>query len=191
MTTPSLMSQCPRSTVKRTAKRASSDREQAYALIDKLKTGHVAFIENGEPRNIPLTLWRVGDELFVHSLNGGRLSKTFDQQPLLCISFAQTNEWVMAKSAYHHSANYESLVLFGQPQRVSDDEEFDRAFKVIINQISENRWDEVRPPSQKERKATALFKMKIEEGSFKSRTGEPSEEPEDLDLPVWHGLIKA
>lgn len=182
---------CPRSQVKRAPKRASYDRAPAYALIDRLKTAHVAFVEQGEPRIVPLTVWRMDDNLYLHTLNGGRLSKRLNAGDLLCISFAVTNEWVMTKSAFHHSANYESLVLFGKASPVTEDAEFDAAFRAVINQIEPGRWEQVRAPNRKERKATALYRIPIEEGSFKSRTGGPNDDPEDLALPVWHGVIPA
>ncbi|WP_020409264.1 pyridoxamine 5'-phosphate oxidase family protein [Hahella ganghwensis] len=185
----SALSCCPRSRVRRVAKRASYDRESVYALIDRLKTGHIAFVEDGEPRCIPITLWRYKDDLFVHTLNGGRMSKTLESGELLCISFAVTNEWVLSKSAYHHSANYESVVLYGRAERVECKEIFNEAFKAVINQIEEGRWEQVREPSEKERKVTALFRIPIEEGAYKSRTGGPVEEPEDMKLPVWHGTL--
>lgn len=180
---------CPRSQVKRAPQRASYDRATAYALIDRLKTAHVAFVEEGEPRIVPITVWRLDDDLYLHTLNGGRLSKRLGAGALLCISFAVTNEWVMTKSAFHHSANYESLVLFGKASQVTDDAEFDAAFEAVINQIEPGRWEQVRAPNHKERKATALFRVPIEEGSFKCRTGGPNEDPEDMVLPVWHGTL--
>ena len=185
------LTSCPRSTVRRAAKRASVDRQVAYTLIDRLKTAHLGFVEDGEPRIIPITAWRMDDHLYVHTLNGGRLSKRLGSGQLLCISFAVTNEWVLTKSAYHHSANYESLVLFGRAQLVEDTAEFDAAFRAIINQIEPGRWEQVRAPNQKERRATALFRIPIEEGSFKSRTGGPNEDPEDMELPIWHGTVPA
>ncbi|GGC90993.1 pyridoxamine 5'-phosphate oxidase family protein [Halopseudomonas salina] len=185
------LSCCPRSKVKRAAKRASYERAPAYALIDRLKTAHLAFVEEGEPRIIPITAWRVGDDLYVHTLNGGRLAERLDAGIQLCLSFAVTEEWVMSKSAYNHSANYQSLVLFGRAERVVNEDDFDAAFRAVINDIEPGRWDKVRAPNAKERKATALFRIPIEEGAFKSRTGGPVEEPEDLDLPVWHGNLKA
>ena len=183
------LTSCPRSRVQRAVKRASYDRETAYRLIDRLKTAHIGFVEEGEPRIIPITAWRLGDDLYVHTLNGGRLSRRLESGALLCISFAVTNEWVMTKSAFNHSANYESLVLFGHAVPVTDDADFDAAFRAIINQIEPGRWEQVRSPNDKERKATALFRIPIEEGAFKSRTGGPNDDPEDMALPVWHGLI--
>ncbi|MFE8072361.1 pyridoxamine 5'-phosphate oxidase family protein [Marinobacteraceae bacterium S3BR75-40.1] len=179
---------CPRSRIRRAPVRASYERDKAYALIDRLKTAHVAFVEDGEPRVIPLTAWRLEDNLYLHVLNGGRLSKRFAAGVPLCISFAVTEAWVMSKSAYHHSANYSSLVLFGRAEAVTGAEEFEAAFRAIIDQLEPGRWSQVRPPSLKERKATALFRVPIEEGAFKSREGGPNEEPEDMALAVWHGV---
>ena len=187
--TASPLTACPRSRVQRAVKRASYDRETAYRLIDRLKTAHVGFVEDGEPRIIPITAWRLGDDLYLHTLNGGRLSRRLGSGALLCISFAVTNEWVMTKSAFHHSANYESLVLYGRAVPVTDHAAFDAAFRAIINQIEPGRWEQVRAPNDKERKATALFRIPIDEGAFKSRTGGPNDDPEDMTLPVWHGLI--
>ncbi len=189
--TDSPLTTCPRSQVQRAAKRARYDRQSAYALIDRLKTAHVGFVEDGEPRIIPITVWRLGDDLYLHTLNGGRLSRLLASGALLCISFAVTNEWVLTKSAFNHSANYESLVLFGRAHPVTDEASFDAAFRAIINQIEPGRWEQVRAPNAKERKATALFRVPIEEGAFKSRTGGPNDDPEDLALPVWHGTVPA
>ena len=183
------LTSCPRSRVQRAVKRASYDRETAFRLIDLLKTAHLGFVEDGEPRIIPITAWRLGDDLYVHTLNGGRFSRRLESGALLCISFAVTNEWVMTKSAFNHSANYESLVLYGHAVPVTDHAAFDAAFRAIINQIEPGRWEQVRAPNEKERKATALFRIPIEEGAFKSRTGGPNDDPEDMSLPVWHGLI--
>ncbi len=183
------LSQCPRSRVMRVPKRASYDRAKVYELIDRLKTGHIAFVESGEPRSIPITLWRHDNALYLHTLNGGRLSRILNKSPLVCVSFAETTEWVLTKSAYHHSANYRSAVLFGHPHLVKDDSEFDAAFAAIINQIEAGRWDQVRPPNTRERKATALFRMDIDEGSYKSRDEGPHDDPEDLSLPVWRGTV--
>lgn len=191
VTKASPLTSCPRSRVQRAVKRASYDRQTAYRLIDRLKTAHLGFVEEGEPRIIPITAWRLGDDLYLHTLNGGRLSQRLGSGALLCISFAVTNEWVMTKSAFHHSANYESLVLYGRAERVNDNAAFDAAFRAIINQIESGRWEQVRAPNEKERKATALFRIPIEEGAFKSRTGGPNDDPEDLALPVWHGTLPA
>ena len=178
-----------RSTVRHSAKRASYLREDVYRLIDDLKLGHVGFVVDGAPRVIPMTVWRIDDNLYYHCANKGRLQKHLEAGHEICISFAECTEWVLAKSAYHHSANYRSAVIFCTGERVVDEIEFDAAFEVAINQLEAGRWDKVRAPNKIERKATALMKLTIDEGAFKSRSGAPAEEPEDLSLPVWHGSI--
>lgn len=180
---------CPRSQVRRAAKRASYERAPIYQLIDDLKTAHLGFIEDGEPRVIPITCWRDGDDLYVHSGNKGRLAKHLQSGQLVALSFAECSEWVMTKSAYHHSANYRSAVLYCRGETVTDEAEFDNAFRVLINQLEDGRWQQVRPPNRQERKATVLVRLPMHEGSFKSRSGGPVEEPEDMDLPVWHGTL--
>lgn len=178
-----------RSTVRRVKERGTHSKADIYPLIDELKLGHLGFEHNGQVTIIPMTIWRVDDYLYFHTLNKSRLHKMLDNGQEICVSFAECDEWVLSKSAYHHSANYRSAVLFCRGEKVADDEEFDRVFEVIINQIEAGRWSKVRPPNTKERKATALMRLEILDGSFKSRKGGPNEEPEDLALPVWNGTV--
>ncbi len=178
-----------RSTVRRGAKRASYDRQELYSIVDANPIGHIGFVENSAPFVIPLNVWRMDNALYLHCLNGGRLSKHLTSQDQVCISFAEHNAWVLSKSAYHTSANYRSAVLFGQFTQVTDQREFSQAFATVINQIESGRWDHVRQPSPTEIKTTAMLKMDIHEASVKSRTGGPNEESDDLTLPVWSGLI--
>lgn len=180
-----------KSTVRSSAKRASYDKALAYQLIDDLKTGHVGFTALNEVVIIPMTVWRVEDHLYLHVANKSRLQKFLESGEQVCISFAECTEWVMAKSAYHHSANYRSCVLFCRGERVTNPTEFDKAFKAIINSIEADRWDAVRPPNTQERKGTALMRLTILEGSYKSRAGGPDEDKADLALPVWHGTVPA
>ncbi len=176
-----------RSEVRRGKDRASYQREDVYQLIDDTKLGHMAFIEDGHSVVIPMTFWRKGDHLYFHSLNKSRLMKMITQGREVCISFAQASEWVLSKSAFHTSVNYRSAVLYCTGEVVRDENEFDEIFKGLFDQIEMGRWEQVRLPNQKERKATALLKLTIEEGAFKSRTGGPNEDPEDLLLPVKSG----
>lgn len=178
-----------RSTVRRVAERASQSAENVYHLVDRLKLGHVGFTDGKDVFVIPMTVWRVDEHLYLHTLNKSRLQRLLEQGQQVCISFAECTEWVMSKSAYHHSANYQSAVLYCSGERVTNHTEFDHAFSVVINQLEKDRWNQVREPNKTERKATALMKLTIVDGSFKSRTGGPNEEPEDMALPVWHGLL--
>ncbi|NIB44962.1 pyridoxamine 5'-phosphate oxidase family protein [Pseudomaricurvus alkylphenolicus] len=179
----------PRSRVRHGAKRASYRLRDIYQLVDDLKLGHVGFVQEGQVFVIPITLWRVNDHLYFHCANKGRLQKLLEAGEQVCISLAECTEWVLTKSAYHHSANYRSAVVYCQGERVTEAAEFDHAFEVIINQLETDRWSQVRPPNAIERKATALMKLEILDGSFKSRSGGPNEEPEDMALPVWHGTV--
>lgn len=181
------MNTSDRSRIKRGKPRASYRREDVYRLIDDVKLGHIGFINNAAPVIIPMTFWRVDDHLYFHVANKSRLQKLIESGKEVCVSFAECSEWVLAKSAYHHSANYRSAVLYCSGERVVDDEEFDHAFKVVIEQIEQGRWDQVRAPSVQERKGTALLKLSINEGAFKSRSGGANDDKADLDLPVWSG----
>ncbi|MFT6266862.1 MAG: nitroimidazol reductase NimA-like FMN-containing flavoprotein [Oleiphilaceae bacterium] len=176
-----------KSQVKRGAKRASYRKKKVFHLIDDLKMGHVGFAVNGQVFVIPLTVWRVEEHLYIHVMNKSRLQRLLESGEEVCISFAECNEWVMSKSAYHHSANYRSAVVYCVGERVAEPKQFDAAFKAVIEQLEEGRWQHIRPPNTNERKATALLKLSIIEGSFKSREGGPNEEAEDMALPVWHG----
>lgn len=178
-----------RATVRRGAKRASYNKADVYQLIDDLKLAHLGFVVDGSPVIIPITLWRVEDHLYFHVANKSRLQRLLEAGQEICVSLAECSEWVMAKSAYHHSANYRSAVLYCTGERITEATEFDKAFEVVINQMEADRWQHLRPPSNSERKATALMKLTIQEGSFKSRSGGPVEEEEDMALPVWHGTL--
>lgn len=183
------MSTTEHSRVRRVTKRASYDLDKVIALVNDLKLGHVGFIANNRPVIIPLTLWAAGKYLYLHVQNKSRVQKLLEAGGEVCISVAECSEWVMSKSAYDHSANYRSAVLFCTGERVTDETDFDNAFKVIINDLEAERWDKVRPPDTQERKATALMKLTINEGSFKQRTGEPSESNKDEGYSVWSGNI--
>lgn len=184
----STLSYSPDSKVRRAAKRARYERAPVYQLVDQLKLGHIAFIANNRPVSIPMTFWRVDDHLYFHVANKSRLHRLVESGGEICVSFARYDAWVMSKSAFHHSANYRSAVLFCSGERVTDAAEFDRVFNVMLDQMEAGRSDQVRPPNDKERRATALLKLTINEGSFKQRDEGVNEEPEDLDLPVWNGL---
>ncbi len=178
-----------RSLVRHGRENATYSRDDVNRLIDDLKLGHMAFVVDGKPVVVPMTFWRVDSALYFHVGNKSRLQKLLEAGQEVCISFAESKEWVMSKSAYHHSTNYRSAVIYCTGERISDEAEFDAAFAAFIEQIEEGRWEQVRPPNEVERKATALMKLRFDEGSFKSRTGGPNEEPEDMDLPIWNGTM--
>jgi len=178
-----------RTKIRRANKRASYDKDKIIALVEDVKLGHLAMVIDGEPLVMPITLWAHQGFLYLHVANRNRIHRYLESGKQVCISICESKEWVLAKSAYHHSANYRSAVLYCSGEKVEDMSEFDDSFKTCINQIEANRWDRIRAPNDKERKVTALIRLTIDEGSFKSRTGGSVEEPEDVDLPVSNGVI--
>lgn len=167
---------------------ASYEREDIYRLIDDLKMGHVSFIDDDNPVSIPMLCWRVGDDVYLHASQAGRFMKQLQSGRRICISFAKLEAWVLAKSAFHHSANYRSVVLFGVPVSVVNTDDQLVAYSALLEQISPGRWDQVRSPSAKEIAATHLVKLTINEGAYKCRQGGPKDDAADLDLPVWSGI---
>lgn len=183
----SQLTNSPKSKIRNGAPRASYEKTEVYKLVDDLKLGHIAFVSNEHTTVIPMTVWRVDDYLYFHVVNKSRLQKFLIAGNEICISFAEAQEWVLAKSAFRHSTNYRSAVLYCTGGRVTDAQEFDDIFKVVIEQIEPGRWQHIRPPNVQERKGTALMRLTIDEGAFKSRSGGPNEDKGDLDLPVWNG----
>jgi len=177
-----------RTKIRRANKRASYDRSKVIALIEDVKLGHLAMVIDDEPLVMPITLWAHQDNLYLHVANRNRIQRYLESGKQVCISICESKEWVLAKSAYHHSANYRSAVIYCTGEKVTDSDEFDQSFKTCINQIEAERWDKVRSPNEHERKVTALMRLIIVEGSFKARSGGPTEEPEDMALPVKHGV---
>lgn len=177
-----------RTKVRRANKRASYDRDQIIRLVEDVKLGHLAMVVDGEPLVMPITLWAHENNLYIHLANNNRIQRYLASGKQVCISICESKEWVLAKSAYHHSANYRSAVIYCSGTKVLDRNEFNQSFKTCINQIEADRWDKIRPPNDKEWKVTTLMRLTIDEGSFKSRSGGSIEEPEDLALPVENGV---
>mgnify|MGYP000111262254 CR=1 FL=1 len=178
-----------KSRVRRSAARASYQRSELYPIIDRLKMGHVCFVQDGAPVSIPMLVWRVEDSIYIHGSRGSRLVKQLLDSENACISFAELNGWVMAKSAFHHSANYHSAVLFGQFDEITDEASQLAIYGNFVEQLEEGRWPQIRKPNQQEINATSLLKMDINEGAVKIRKGGPVDDKEDLSLPVWAGEL--
>ena len=178
-----------RSTVKRVKERALYEKAPVYQLIDDLKLGHVAFVDNGNCIIIPMLCWRVDNDIYLHGARVSRIIDLLTTGLQISVCFTRLEAWVLAKSAFHHSANYQSAILFGHPEEVTDECEQLMAYKSFINQLQAERWNHIRHPNTKELNATGLVKLAIEEGSFKQRNGPPNDDKKDLELPVWSGLI--
>jgi nitroimidazol reductase NimA-like FMN-containing flavoprotein (pyridoxamine 5'-phosphate oxidase superfamily) len=177
-----------RSTVKRHPERAAYDAEAVHAVLDAAPLGHLGFVVDGQPFVIPMLYGRVGEALYLHGSVASRLLRTTAGGIDVCLTVTVVDGLVLARSAFHHSMNYRSAVVFGRATRVDGDEAV-TGLKAISDQLRPGRWDEVRAPSDRELRQTSVLRLDVEEASAKVRSGGPVDEPEDLDLSVWAGVI--
>lgn len=178
----------PRNRVKRLPKRGHYDQETIFKILDSHFVCHVSFVAEGQPFIIPTIYGRKGEQIYFHGSGKSRLMQTLGQGLAVALCVTQVDGIVVARSAFHSSLNYRSVVVFGQAEVVPEDEKM-AALEVVTNHIIPGRWDEARPVTPKELKATAVLKMTIASASAKIRTGGANDEPEDYALPVWAGVI--
>jgi len=175
--------------VKRIPKRGFYDKETVYRLLDADFVCQLGFIYNNYPVVIPTIYGRKDDNLYVHGAAVSRMLVSIAKGIPISLNVTQTKALVLARSAFHHSLNYESVTVFGQAELVTNDVEKLEALEVITNQIIKGRWDEVRKPNNKELNVTSVLKIKVTEASAKIRTGPPSDDKKDYDLPIWAGIV--
>jgi uncharacterized protein len=175
--------------VKRIPKRGFYDKETVYRLLDADFVCQLGFIYDNYPVVIPTIYGRKDNWLFVHGAAVSRMLLSIAKGIPISLNVTQTKALVLARSAFHHSLNYESVTVFGQAELVTDADEKLQALEIITNQIIAGRWDEVRPPNVKELNVTSVLKIKISEASAKIRTGGPSDDKKDYDLPIWAGVV--
>ena len=181
-------SQSDRSTVKRLPERGAYDRETIDAILDEALICHLAFDTDNGPVAIPTIHARVGDVVYLHGSHASRMMRSTVGAPV-CVTVTLVDGIVAARSAFHHSLNYRSAMVFGTPRLVTDPGERAAAFAAITNHVLPGRWDEARQPNAKEDKGTKLLAIDIEEASAKTRTGPPGDEDDDMDLGIWAGVI--
>lgn len=175
--------------VKRIPKRGFYDEETVFRILDADFVCQLGFIYDAYPVVIPTIYGRKEDCLYIHGAAVSRMLVSIAKGIPISLNVTQTTALVLARSAFHHSLNYESVTVFGQAELVTDADEKLQALETITNQIIEGRWDEVRLPNKKELNVTSVLKIKITEASAKIRTGPPSDDKADYDLPIWAGLI--
>ena len=180
-----------RTTVKRLPKRASYDRETIHAILDEALICHVGFVVDGAPVVIPTIHWREGDLLYFHGSAASRMLRNLRDGVDACVTVTLLDGLVLARSMFHHSINYRSVVVFGKATEVTDREEKLRALERLVEHVVRGRSAEARPPNETELKATLVLSMPIEEASAKIRTGGPLDDEEDYALPVWAGVLPA
>lgn len=178
----------PRNTVKRLPKRGHYDRRTVYDILDAGFVGHVGFAVDGQPFVIPTAYGREGDTLYLHGATTSRMLTHLRSGAPVCLTVTHLDGLVLARSAFHHSMNYRSVLVFGQA-RVVEGAGKEHALEVISEQILRGRWAEVRKPNARELKATTVLAIDIAEASAKIRTGPPGDDEEDYALPIWAGVF--
>jgi len=178
-----------RTEVKRLPKRGNYDREMVYSILDTAFVCHVGFSVDGQPYVIPTNYGRSGDTLYLHGSAASRMLKTLSGGVPVCVTVTHVDGLVLARSAFHHSVNYRSVVILGKAQLVEDPAEKMEALRIFTEHVMKGRWDEVRIPTEQELKATSVLSLPLEEVSAKVRTGGPVDDEADYALPVWAGLL--
>ncbi|MFC6670385.1 pyridoxamine 5'-phosphate oxidase family protein [Marinobacterium aestuariivivens] len=177
-----------RTRLRRGPKRASYDRETIYRILDEALVCHIGASMHGGPAVQPNFHWRIGDELYVHGSSRNGLFQSILAGESACITVTLLDGLVFARSAFHHSANFRSVMLYGKGRRVEDPVEKRQALDSMLEKFSPGRSAEARPPNETEMKATAVIAFPIEEVSAKIRSGGPVDDAEDLDWPAWSGV---
>ena len=179
----------PRTTLRRIPQNAVYDRAVINAILDEGLICHVGFMADGMPVVIPTSYARADDHLYIHGSAASRMLLTLTGGVDVCVEVTLLDGLVLARSAFNHSMNYRSVVLFGKAVNVSDPEEKLEALRLFAEHIMPGRWQELRAPKAIELKATLVLRVPIEEVSAKVGTGPPKDDPEDMNAPVWAGVM--
>jgi hypothetical protein len=175
--------------IKRLPERGSYDRDTIYQILDEALICHVGFVEKKLPYVIPINFARVEDALVLHGAKASRLLKHIGAGHPVCVEVTLVDGLVLARSIFHHSINYRSVVVFGMGRIVIEEQEKLAALEAITEHILPGRWREARLPNRKEMNATSVVSIKIDQASAKVRSGPPADEEADYALPVWAGVL--
>ena len=178
-----------RTALKRLPKRASYERKVIYDILDTGFICHVGFVDGDHPVVIPTAYGRHGDTLYVHGSAASRMLRTLADGVPVCVTVTLVDGLVLARSAFHHSMNYRSVVVFGTATVVSDSAEKVQALLSFSEHVLPGRWSDVRGPNETELKQTLVLRISLTEASAKVRTGPPVDEETDYDLPIWAGEL--
>ncbi|MFF5931758.1 pyridoxamine 5'-phosphate oxidase family protein [Streptomyces hydrogenans] len=180
----------------RSRQRASYDKDVVHAILDEGYVCHLGFIRDGAPVVLPTLYGRIGERLYVHGSTGSRpLRMAGAKEPAeapglpVCLTVTHVDGLVLARSAFHHSLNYRSVVVHGTAHQVTDPDELRSALDALVDQVVPGRAADSRPANAKELAATAVIRLDLEEVSAKVRTGGPNDDAEDLPLPHWAGVV--
>ena len=181
--------QTDRTKLKRLPKRGHFDRETVYGILDEGFICHVGFAPQGQPFVIPTGYARVDDKLYIHGSQASRMLRTLSGDVDACVTVTIIDGLVLARSAFHHSMNYRSVVVFGRATLIEDREEKMVALLALSEHIIRGRWADVREPTEEEMKMTTVLSLPLAEASAKIRTGPPLDDEEDYAMEVWAGVI--
>ena len=173
-----------RTTLRRKKERGSYDRDVVHAILDEGLLCHVGFSGEGSPFVIPMVYARMGEVVYLHGATGNRMLRSLAHGIEVCVTVTLVDALVLARSAFHHSMNYRSVMLFGPATRVEDEDEKRRASMALLEHMVPGRSADTRAPTPEELRTTLMIRVPISEGSAKIRTGGPIDEPEDMGAPV-------
>jgi nitroimidazol reductase NimA-like FMN-containing flavoprotein (pyridoxamine 5'-phosphate oxidase superfamily) len=175
--------------VRRLPDRGSYDTARIHQILDEALYCHLGFVADGHPVVIPTIHARHGDRVYVHGSPASRMLRTIKSGAEVCVTVTLVDGLVLARSAFHHSMNYRSVVVFGTAREVTDSVEKRAAFRALVDHVVPGRWSDVRPPSEKEIRSTLVLALPLTEASAKVRTGPPIDDEADYRLPVWAGEL--
>lgn len=179
-----------KTSITRLPKRGVYDKETVYSILDEALFCTVAFVRENQPFQIPTGFCRIGDKVYIHgSVGSFYMRELIEKKSPVCISATLIDGLVLARSAFHHSVNYRSAVIFGNAEKVIDEHELYLALETFTNKMQPGRWNDVRQPTPGEWKATVVISIHIDEASAKIRTGPPKDDDEDYAADTWAGVV--
>jgi nitroimidazol reductase NimA-like FMN-containing flavoprotein (pyridoxamine 5'-phosphate oxidase superfamily) len=178
-----------RARVRRAPSRADYDRATIDAILDEALVAHLGFAVDGQPYVIPTLHARIGDEVYLHGSAASRMITMLGAGIPACLTVTLIDGLVLARSAFHHSMNYRSVVVLGRARMVEGSEEREAALEAFTERLVPGRWAEVRPPSRQELKGTRVLALSLQESSAKVRTGGPVDDDEDYASDAWAGTV--
>jgi uncharacterized protein len=178
-----------RTKVQRLPDRGKYDHETVHAILDQGFVCHVGFVVEGQPFVIPTNYARVDEILYLHGSSASRMLKTLSGGVNVCVTVTHVDGLVLARSAFHHSVNYRSVVALGVAHLIEVPEEKMRALEAFTNHVMPGRWNDIRTPNEQELKATSVLALPLAEVSAKVRVGPPKDDAEDYSLPIWAGVL--
>lgn len=169
--------------------RAAYDRETVHAILDDGLVAHVGFADQDWPMVIPMIYARIDETLYLHGAKATRIVKALGKGVPVCVEVTHVDGLVLARSVFHSSMNYRSVVVHGHARQVTDRNEKEKALAAITDHVAPGRWDEARPTTEKEYKSTGVIAVPIEHAAAKQRSGGPVDDDEDYHLPIWAGVV--